>query len=377
MSSSLKAAAVRLCNDPVSTEEHILAAETQVRAAAEQGAQLIVLPEVFNTGYAYTEQNYLRAETPDGPTVSWMKQLAAELDVHLAGSLLLLGPEHITNSLVLVAPDGRLWRYDKNHPWVWERAYFREGHDITVAKTDIGTFGLMICADVFSPRLFERYAGKVDALVSSASPPRMDNLAYHFPDGTHVLQRDLAPVPPRLLETAEEYFGGRVRGLAGWLGVPIIQAVPYGNFKTHLPAPRLSLGVLLALKPGLWRHWLQAPKVVAHAPYFNENMIAGRDGTLLARYDDLADGFALAEIDLPDVPARPSKPPPDWKVEAQAYQWVMEALSWLLIPTYRRGVRRAWGHEMAPLDRSTQVWQLTVAAAALIGLLVGRFSRRR
>ena len=107
-----------------------------VQAAAQPGARLIVLPELFNTGYAYSDANFRLAEPPDGATVAWMRATAARLDVHLAGSLLLRERGEIYNALLLMAPDGRTWRYDKRYPWGWERGYFRPGRGVTVAHSE-------------------------------------------------------------------------------------------------------------------------------------------------------------------------------------------------------------------------------------------------
>jgi predicted amidohydrolase len=90
-----------------------------------------VLPELFNTGYAYAEENFALAERIDGTTVGWLRETAASLQIHLAGSLMLLDGNEVYNSLLLFAPDGRYWRYDKNYPWGWERGYFRDANRIT------------------------------------------------------------------------------------------------------------------------------------------------------------------------------------------------------------------------------------------------------
>jgi hypothetical protein len=368
---SITAAAVRLSNNPAPLDQRLAAAEAQINRAADQGAQLIVLPEVFNTGYTYSPDNYSLAEPIDGPTVTWMKRLTAEGGIHLAGSLLLLGPEHITNSLLLVAPDGRIWRYDKNFPWTWERLYFREGTDITIAQTDIGTFGLMICIDVAPTHLFERYAGHVQALIISASPPRAHELMLSFPDGGRVTLGSLVRLSHEGREQASQTFNEHVRNLTRWMGVPAVQAIPYGEFSSSIPIPWLSLGLLMAPKQSLWRYIPQGKKATITGCYFNDNQITDAEGNILSRYEENADGFALATLELPAIPppaptseppASPLIPPPDLFYE-------------LLIPFYRRGVRKAWGSRMAPVDRHTKMWLRWVMAAGIGGFVLAKLTK--
>ncbi len=112
---SIKIAAIQMSAEPAPVQERLTRAEKLVAEAV--GAQLVVLPEVFNTGYIYNDANYHRAETSEGPTIQWMRRVAEQYSVYLAGTLLLLDEEDIYNALLLVAPDGRIWRYDKNYPW--------------------------------------------------------------------------------------------------------------------------------------------------------------------------------------------------------------------------------------------------------------------
>ncbi len=375
MSRTLTASALRLSADPAPAEERLHAAEAVIAQAAQAGAKLIVLPELFNAGYVYDDSNYSRAKSIDGPTVSWMKRIAAERDVHLAGSILLLGPEDITNSLLLVAPDGRLWRYDKNYPWVWERLYFREGRGITVAHTDIGTFGLMICADGFAPDLYKRYAGKVDAMIISASPPRMHEAMFTFPDGGRISFASLWNMNDDLLAATNKSFGQHVLRNTAWMGVPVIQSVPYGHFSTPIPLPLLSMLVLVGRKPALWRYILQGRRGKITARYFGDNQIADASGKVLARYDAEADGCALATIELADEPPKPNgKQPPSKLLPADIFNEVF-------IPFYRRGIQRTWGQSMAPLDRQTLIWLRWLVGATLGGITAGygfgHFNRKR
>lgn len=165
MSRTLKVAAVQMDAQPAPVVDRLGRAARLVADAAAQGAQLVVLPEVFNTGYTYHEINYTLAERSDGQTMTWMLAHAAQHKVHISGTFLLLDGGEIYNTAFLVAPDGRTWRYDKRYPFSWERAYFRAGSDATIADTELGKLGMMICWDHVHPELWAEHAGKVDAMV--------------------------------------------------------------------------------------------------------------------------------------------------------------------------------------------------------------------
>src|SRR5438105_9546619 len=82
----MRAAAVQL-NSTEDKERNLAAADELTRAAAADGAQLIVLPEKFNL--LGTHEHYREgAESLDGPAISWAREAAAELSIDLvAGSI--------------------------------------------------------------------------------------------------------------------------------------------------------------------------------------------------------------------------------------------------------------------------------------------------
>lgn len=335
----MKAAIVQLEAAPAPTGERLERAGRLAAAAARQGAQVVVLPEVFNTGYAYTPDNYRRAEPIDGPTPGWMRQTAARLGVHLAGSFLLAEAGQIYNAMLLFAPDGRMWRYDKRYPWSWERAYFRPGRGVTVAETDLGRLGMLVCWDVAHADLWRAYAGRVDAMLVCSCPPDASNPTYVFPNGDALGIDRLGPLFARLKDATQQAFGAMVDQQTAWLGVPCLATVACGAVSTPIPAARASFLTFLPSAPWLAKYLGMAGQMRLSAPMVEGGKILDRRGQPLVRLNNAqGEGFCLAEIDLPAPRPRPDRPQPAAPVSRLAY-WISDRLlPGLVWMTYRRGL---------------------------------------
>jgi len=372
----LRFGAIQMFGAPAPVPERLARAEKLVADLAGRGAEVIVLPEVFNTGYEYAEANYGRAERLDGPSVTWMRQAAARHGVYLAGTLMLLDLEDIYNAMLLVAPDGHIWRYNKCYPWVWERAYFRGDEAITVADTPLGRFGMLVCWDVAHADLWARYAGRVDAMLVSSSPPAMGDVTYVFPDGERVEGVPFLAMLPGLKAAAEALLCRELLRQAAWLGVPAVNTTATGLFASALPLPRLSLATCLSARPDLWRQIEHAQTVRLEARYYNYTYVADAAGRVLAQAAPETESGVVAEAALAEQPPQPAGPPPASEMPALAFAGEILA-SVPLAEAYRAGVRRALGTRMAPVRRSTRLWLGALGAAGLAGYLLGRARRRR
>jgi deaminated glutathione amidase len=161
----LKAAAVQL-NATADSAANLATADRLVRAAAADGADLIVLPEKW-AAMGSDEQLRAAAESLDGPSTRWARALAAELAVELiAGSIVERVPEQekLANTSVHVGPDGELKAvYRKIHMFdvdVGGRSYResdleQQGEEIVLSETADGLeLGMSICYDLRFPELF-------------------------------------------------------------------------------------------------------------------------------------------------------------------------------------------------------------------------------
>jgi predicted amidohydrolase len=348
VSRTITIAAVQMDANPALTADRLARADRLATAAANDGAQLVVLPELFNTGYAYADANYRLAEPLHGPTPTWMKGAAARLNVHLAGSLMLLDQGEVYNALLLFAPDGRTWRYDKNYPWGWERGYFRAGHRITVAETDLGHVGMMICWDTAHPGLWKRYAGRVDLMVISSCPPDVSNPTFHFPNGDALTFDDMGPIMASMKGAGPLVFGDMIDQQASWLGVPAVNTVGSGHIRTGIPNGLGSFLTFLSLAPWLVRYLPQAGRMQMSCRMVQGCKVVDAHGQVLAELvQEQGETFTVAKVTLADDRPRPQAPQPASPVPFLTYLSSDVLLPWLSIPVYRRGLRRARGNRRA------------------------------
>jgi 5-aminopentanamidase len=131
-------------------------AHAAVEAAARDGARVVVLPELCNSGYVFADAEEARrlAEPADGPTVSGWAALARAHDLVVVGGLCELDCDgEVRNSAVLV--DGResvRAVYRKAHLWDREGLVFTPGSDgPPVVDTGAGRIGVMVCYDLEFP----------------------------------------------------------------------------------------------------------------------------------------------------------------------------------------------------------------------------------
>jgi len=133
--------------------------QANVRKSVEDlssiGADLIVLPELFNTGYQFVSRHEiaeLAEKIPSGNTCQTMLNLARDKNMFIVFGLAEGDGKHFFNSAVLIGPDGFIGRYRKTHLFFEEKDLFTPG-DTGFCVFDIGQakIGMMICFDWWFP----------------------------------------------------------------------------------------------------------------------------------------------------------------------------------------------------------------------------------
>jgi N-carbamoylputrescine amidase len=141
--------------------ENVATAERLVRDAAAQGAQIVLIPELFEGYYFCVDQlpeHFTRALPLEGhPTVEHFRRLAAELEVVLPLSVYERAGQVTYNTVVVIDADGSvLGTYRKSHipdgPGYNEKYYFNPGDTgFRVWHTRYATIGVAICWDQWFP----------------------------------------------------------------------------------------------------------------------------------------------------------------------------------------------------------------------------------
>ena len=137
------------------------AAERLIRDAAAQGAQVVLIPELFEGRYFCIDQlpeHFDRARPLEGhPTVERFRSLAAELGIVLPVNVYERAGQATFNTVVMVDADGRvLGHYRKSHipdgPGYTEKYYFNPGDTgFRAWDTAHGRVGIAICWDQWFP----------------------------------------------------------------------------------------------------------------------------------------------------------------------------------------------------------------------------------
>ena len=124
---------------------------SQKLASLRNSSDLIVLPEMFTTGFSMDTAKL--AEPMDGPTMEWMVKTASELNAAITGSFICTENGRFYNRLLFVFPDGKFEYYDKKHLFGLggEQEHFSTGNKKLVLEWKGFRIQPLICYDLRFP----------------------------------------------------------------------------------------------------------------------------------------------------------------------------------------------------------------------------------
>ena len=144
---------------PLRVEKNLSLAEDLIAKVADNGAQLVVLPEMFNVGFHFGEALMGVAETLDDKTVNRLKAQAARHNIYIITSIYERFEGYFYNTMVMVGSDGSLQFYRKRNPTCQEMTVWRRS-DVPgpgIFDTPFGRIGGVICFDSFARETFEGF----------------------------------------------------------------------------------------------------------------------------------------------------------------------------------------------------------------------------
>ena len=129
-----------------------------IAEAGSQGAQLLVLPELCNSGYVFNTREEafdLAEDIPCGPTCEAWAESAAKQGIYLVAGIAERDDSALYNSSVVIGPQGYIGTFRKVHLWNEENLFFEPGNlGFPVFKTPIGRIGTFICYDSWFPESY-------------------------------------------------------------------------------------------------------------------------------------------------------------------------------------------------------------------------------
>ncbi|MBB1624184.1 nitrilase family protein [Achromobacter sp. UMC71] len=183
--SAIRVASVQTAPQMGSVAANVARSIEMVEQAAAQGARLVVLPELANTGYMFDsrQEAYALAETvPDGPSAQAWIALAQRLGIYLVAGIAERSGERLYNAALVAGPDGYLGTYRKLHLWGDENLFFEPGDlGLPVFHTELGRIGVAICYDGWFPEVYRLLALRGADIV--AVPTNWVPMPGQTPDG--------------------------------------------------------------------------------------------------------------------------------------------------------------------------------------------------
>ncbi len=156
--SAFKAAAIQFNVKQGDVDANLTYVRAALKRAADQGAQLAVLPEMWSSGFAYKQLNELALRTAG--IVEELLELSRELKLVIVGSMPEPNGDKVFNA-AYVMDNGRLAGvYRKLHLFslLGEDKAFSGGDQWILAETSLGKVGVIICYDLRFPELSRRLA---------------------------------------------------------------------------------------------------------------------------------------------------------------------------------------------------------------------------
>jgi len=216
----LKVASLQLVCQDGDIKANIQHATPFIKEVSKQGAKVVLLPELYTTGYILNESAWELAEPKGGITETWLMNIAKECGIYVGTSYLEADGEDFFNTFCLANPNGEVsGRVRKEHAGFTETYIFKGDKNTShIINTKIGKIAVGICYD-------NAFCFMYDAVQKN--------------DADFMLWPMSAPTPPYSEKEKKAYheaFKDGVHELSKATGIPYIMANKSGKWKSELPS---------------------------------------------------------------------------------------------------------------------------------------------
>ncbi|MEI6311363.1 MAG: nitrilase-related carbon-nitrogen hydrolase [Bacteroidota bacterium] len=148
----------------------------------EAGTDIVVLPEMFTTGFSMKPEKF--AERMSGDTMMWLSVMANTYNFIICGSIILKEQNQFYNRFVWVQPDGIIMHYDKKHLFTLahEEAHYTAGEKQLTINFEGWKIRPAICYDLRFPNWLRNHVNETlydyDILIIPANWPERRNTAW-------------------------------------------------------------------------------------------------------------------------------------------------------------------------------------------------------
>jgi predicted amidohydrolase len=215
------AAALQMPAEPLNVAANLARADSLLDQARSAGAELAVLPEMFNTGYSLCPDFGPYGEGPQGSTLQHLRHRSQQWGMGIVAGFVERAGSHLHDSLAFFTPEGETHVYRKRNLVFWERFRFQPGRAPLIVPTRWGRIGFAICADMIYRNVWQDYRDRIDLAVVAAAWPEF---ADRRTGRSHWLFGKVGPL------------SGAIPGkVAGDLGIPVVFANQCGATQTTIP----------------------------------------------------------------------------------------------------------------------------------------------
>lgn len=172
-----KVATVQMDCQPLNRDGNLEKALGFIRDAKRMGAELVVLPHMFATGYNVFIHPSKVAEDTEGPTLSYLKTVSRKLKIHIVGGFVEKCDSDFFDTTVVIDTKGDIiGSYRRISLWLDEANDLRRGEDLCIVDLPIGRAGLLVSRDLTLPEMARSLAFEGAELIMISGA--LDDHAY-------------------------------------------------------------------------------------------------------------------------------------------------------------------------------------------------------